>query len=245
MRTSAIILVSAAAACAFGVNPIAHAGTLLINGSFEEGPRVGQFLTLTGGSTALPGWTVLGTSIDIVGTGWQQVDGAKSIDLDGTPGPGGVEQTFATVPGQWYSVSLQMAGNPQCGPTIKEMSVSAAGQSTTMSFDVTGFTFQDMGWEERNWCFLADDRQTTLAFMSLTGGPTPCGPAIDLVAVEPSGGPSLGDLNCDQLVDGADLGLLLGAWGDCANCISCIADLNGDCEVDGGDLGLLLGAWTG
>jgi hypothetical protein len=46
------------------------------------------------------------------------------------------------------------------------------------------------------------------------------------------------DLNGDGVVDGADLGLLLGAWGG-----SGPADLNGDGVVDGADLGLLLGAW--
>lgn len=48
-----------------------------------------------------------------------------------------------------------------------------------------------------------------------------------------------GDLNGDDLVDGADLGLLLGAWGTGA----IRADLNGDGVVDGADLGLLLGVW--
>ncbi|MFG0273528.1 MAG: choice-of-anchor tandem repeat NxxGxxAF-containing protein, partial [Phycisphaerales bacterium] len=42
-------------------------------------------------------------------------------------------------------------------------------------------------------------------------------------------------------VDGADLGLLLSAWGPCAG--ACPADLNGDGVVDGSDLGLLLGSW--
>lgn len=50
-----------------------------------------------------------------------------------------------------------------------------------------------------------------------------------------------GDLNNDGVVDGADLGLLLGVWG----MIDSDADLNGDGTVDGADLGLLLSAWTG
>jgi len=54
------------------------------------------------------------------------------------------------------------------------------------------------------------------------------------------GGARFGDLNGDGMVNGADLGLLLGAWGTCAGCA---ADLNGDGVVSGGDLGLLLGAW--
>lgn len=48
-----------------------------------------------------------------------------------------------------------------------------------------------------------------------------------------------GDLNDDGMVDGADLGELLGAWGtDDAD-----ADLDGSGLVDGADLGQLLGLW--
>jgi hypothetical protein len=47
-----------------------------------------------------------------------------------------------------------------------------------------------------------------------------------------------GDLDGNGLVNGADLGLLLGAWGT-----SGPGDLNGDGIVNGADLGLLLGAW--
>ncbi|MFO0873650.1 MAG: hypothetical protein U0575_06715 [Phycisphaerales bacterium] len=51
----------------------------------------------------------------------------------------------------------------------------------------------------------------------------------------------IGDLDGDGRVDGADLGLLLAAWGGAdAN-----ADLDGSGAVDGGDLGVLLAAWTG
>ncbi len=49
------------------------------------------------------------------------------------------------------------------------------------------------------------------------------------------------DLNGDGVVDGADLGILLSAWG---RCVGCTADLNGDGVVDGADLGVLLSAWT-
>jgi hypothetical protein len=49
-----------------------------------------------------------------------------------------------------------------------------------------------------------------------------------------------GDMNADNVVNGADLGLLLGAWGSCAGCIQ---DINQDGVVNGADLGLLLGAW--
>ena len=52
-----------------------------------------------------------------------------------------------------------------------------------------------------------------------------------------------GDLNGDAMVNGADLGLMLAAWGTCSG--DCPADLNGNGVVDGADLGLMLSAWTG
>lgn len=47
------------------------------------------------------------------------------------------------------------------------------------------------------------------------------------------------DLNGDGLVDGADLGAMLSAWGGPG------ADLDGNGTTDGGDLGQLLSAWGG
>ncbi|HMN97567.1 MAG TPA: hypothetical protein PKC43_13775 [Phycisphaerales bacterium] len=54
--------------------------------------------------------------------------------------------------------------------------------------------------------------------------------------------PCPGDLNADGSVDGADLALLLAAWGPCA---TCVADLNNDGIVDSADVGILFGAWGG
>ena len=55
------------------------------------------------------------------------------------------------------------------------------------------------------------------------------------IAPPPPANPS--DLNDDGLVDGADLGILLGAWGNAAG------DIDGNGTTDGSDLGLLLAAW--
>jgi len=48
------------------------------------------------------------------------------------------------------------------------------------------------------------------------------------------------DFNCDGIVNGNDLGALLGQWGPC---LGCPADFNGDGIVNGNDLGVLLGYW--
>jgi hypothetical protein len=49
----------------------------------------------------------------------------------------------------------------------------------------------------------------------------------------------VGDLNGDRVVNGSDLGLLIGAWGTGQY------DRDGDGVVTGQDLGLLLGSWGG
>ena len=49
--------------------------------------------------------------------------------------------------------------------------------------------------------------------------------------------PIFADLNGDRVVDSADLGNLLLAFGSCPNCLE---DLNQDTEVDSGDVGLML-----
>ena len=47
------------------------------------------------------------------------------------------------------------------------------------------------------------------------------------------------DFNGDSIVDGADFGSLLSAWGSC----DCPEDLNSDGEVNGSDIGLILSVW--
>ncbi len=67
-----------------------------------------------------------------------------------------------------------------------------------------------------------------------------CG--IDNASIQVSEGTGLaGDLNGDGVVNGADLGLLLAAWGSCPGCA---ADLDGNGSVDGADLGVLLVHWS-
>jgi len=51
----------------------------------------------------------------------------------------------------------------------------------------------------------------------------------------------LADLNCDGVVDGSDLAIVLGSWGPCTGCI---ADMNHDGVVDGSDLTIVLGGWS-
>lgn len=157
--------------------------SLIVNGSFELGPGGGwTYWPLNPGSTAMPGWIVTRGGIDIVQI-WQHHHGGRSLDLDGTPGRGGVTQSFSTIPGAIYRVQFSMAGNPEGSPTVKTMGVSAGNQATQFTFDVTGKSFQNMGWEAKMWNFTAVDSTSTLEFFSLDPSIGLYGPALDRVSV--------------------------------------------------------------
>jgi choice-of-anchor C domain-containing protein len=156
---------------------------LIVNGSFEQPGGAG--VTLYGGSTYITGWTVTGDSIDYTDQStWLASNGGYSLDLSGRAA-GGIEQTFASVAGQAYQVSFDMAGNPYDGPAIKTMEVSAAGASQHFTFDTgvfTSFPIMDMGWTTMSFQFTATGSSTTLAFTSLVVN-SPFGPALDNVRV--------------------------------------------------------------
>jgi hypothetical protein len=66
----------------------------------------------------------------------------------------------------------------------------------------------------------------------------PFGTSPFVLDLHPSPGSCVGDLNSDGSVTGADLGILLGDWGQAT-----ASDIDGNGVVDGADLGRLLGAW--
>lgn len=65
---------------------------------------------------------------------------------------------------------------------------------------------------------------------------------LDNISIERRIPPSA-DLDGDGRVNGADLALLLSAWGPCSPKKACRADLDRSGSVDGADLAILLAAW--
>lgn len=63
-----------------------------------------------------------------------------------------------------------------------------------------------------------------------------------IVEITGTGGCNDADLDNDGIVDAADLGSLISAWGPCGR-TSCVADINRDGQVDGVDIGHMLGFW--
>jgi|SRR5882724_9925910 len=168
---------------------------LIVNGSFEESTlKPASFQDVAAKSTAIKGWPVTLSHIDYIGGLWVASNGTHSLDLEGsmcntrstTECLGGVKQTFATTSGQKYDVSFDLSGNPYGAPKIKTLKVSAAGQSQTFTFNVTGHSTRSMGWKTQHWTFTANAAETTIEFVS--GDTTPnvsgWGPALDNVIVK-------------------------------------------------------------
>jgi len=171
---------------------------LILNGSFEvadvdpdDGTHaVGNFARLFAGNPSLDNWTILGGGIDFTGSNiWVASDGVNSIDLDSATGanPGSIEQTFSTTAGLTYDVQFDLSGNFAGGGSIKPLSVSIDGISSSFSFDTTGISATAMNWTTMAFSFVADDSFATLNFKSLNVAPNSgYGAVIDNISVNVS-----------------------------------------------------------
>ncbi len=187
-----------AAACALLLTSGATAGNLVVNGSFETGPVVNQFIDLPAGSTAIAGWTVGGFHIDYAAsTTWNASDGSHSVDLDGSvatqPRNGSIFQSFATTPGQQYKVTFDLSGNTSGAPTVKQLEVSAGNAVQVYSCDIGTIVAYVpplvIVYKPQTFLFTATSTMSTLTFKSLTqlGPALPgYGAVIDNVCVEPA-----------------------------------------------------------
>jgi len=158
---------------------------IVANGSFEEDNTYnpGGWVALAAGNTTVTGWQVR-QAVDWIGTTWAASEGQRSIELNATHA-GVIAQTLITEPGRWYRVQFAMAGNPLSEPGLKTLRVTAGDESQEFTFDTTGRTPTEMGWQTMDWQFRPQQRLTTIKFASLV--PTGAGPAIDNVVVQPLG----------------------------------------------------------
>ncbi|MEU9126467.1 choice-of-anchor C family protein, partial [Streptomyces sp. NPDC048506] len=161
-------------------------GTLLTNGSFES-PTAGSPYTLYHAGDDIGPWRVVQNSVEVDSpTAWKAADGNQSIDLNGdlpAPASGAIAQTLDTTSGRPYTVTFYLAGNPNCAPTVKTMTVQAGKVTRSFSADITGHSPSDMGWRLETVLFTATSDRTTLRLASTTDPNSTCGPVIDNVQV--------------------------------------------------------------
>lgn len=159
----------------------ALAASPFANGSFENGVDPGSFTQLNAvDSATINNWSVTSGSVDYIGSYWAASQGTKSLDLSGLAA-GAISQTFDTVAGHVYSVSFDLAGNPDGGSGAKTLNLDSGGASSPFTFNVTSQTKAAMGWLPQSYSFTASSSSTTLTFTSTTN--TAFGPALDNVAL--------------------------------------------------------------
>jgi hypothetical protein len=137
-------------------------------------------------------------------------------DLGDLDGDGDLDWITSSYSGDWFLFVNDGAGNF----TFRESFPSPIAASCSLPVDMDNDGDLDL--------IFVDELDDSMIVMSNGGNNTPDAP---------------GDLNGDGLVNGADLGLMLVAWGACNR--DCQADLDQNGFVDGADLGLLLVDWTG
>jgi hypothetical protein len=152
------------------------------------------------------------------------------------PEPGDATWTNRFYPGQPWSTP----GGVFVETATQTKSIGAAGayvfaSNAAMVADVQSWIASpasNFGWIMRG-------NETTLGtakrFESRESGDPARRPLLTVVYTPP---PPVGDLNGDGKVNGADLGLLLGAWGSAG-----ASDLDASGVTDGADLAILLGNW--
>lgn len=150
---------------------------LIVNGSFENPVITSSFLPVPNGSGTIAGWTVTGISVDIVNqnylSGYPARDGNQFIDLAGTPGPGHIEQSFATTMGQSYNVYFSGSTN-NLG---NQMQVYLNG---SLLYNIT--TPPQGTWVDYGFSFQATSNTSSIGFgTAITGNQ---GPLVDRVIVE-------------------------------------------------------------
>lgn len=187
-------------------------GTIIINPANVNAPTLAGIIPLTGPNAAAMSASGDGSHV-AVGDG--VVTRLYNISTPGFP------ITVSTLPDGLFADDLQLAG--------ETLHVASA---------LTGYSAFDLSDE--------DNPLQTAAFTTADTCMHVAASLKDVLVADEDGGVfllascTLGDLNCDGAVDGADLGLLLAAWGT----TDAAADLNDDGLVDGADLGLLLAAWS-
>ncbi|MCP4498126.1 MAG: hypothetical protein GY825_15285 [Phycisphaeraceae bacterium] len=128
---------------------------------------------------------------------------------------------------------------PICVPADSQLVVSLSMEPSTDGFA----TFGGNNLPSSSGTFILSDSCGLATFTNLIDiGFPDINWVVDVEADLECGGGSdcTGDFNGDGVVDGADFGFILAAWGPCPGCPE---DLDGNGTVNGADVGLLLAVW--
>lgn len=144
----------------------------LVNGGFE-GPVTSQYTTLNSGSADLTGWTIELNTVDVSGPSnpfliGAAYEGSQYLDLDGTPGPGRISQSFATTVGMEYRLKFAYA-MAYANTLSASASVRIYDSTGDLLSDLVSHSASrpgDLSWVAYDAPFTARGNLTTLEFRS-------------------------------------------------------------------------------
>jgi len=143
---------------------------IVLDGSFRQQPIAAQFQTFTN-PTSFGAWDVINHEAVVYNSdsefAWTP-NGNRPVELGNNGGPGKIQQTLNTVPGQTYELTFALAGDFSFGELTKDIRVRTG--INTVDFSVTepnGWTQQTPIWDSKSVTFTATGTTTNLAFVSL------------------------------------------------------------------------------
>lgn len=156
-----------------------------------ENPLVGSESGIFGAGSQFGAWLVESGNVELKSwMNWQPAHYRQSLDMHGDTA-GTIGRDIATQPGQQYIVSFARSGHPVCANAVTTMSAFFGSELLgNFSFDSTGNSVANMGWRHDAVTVTATTATTRLRFASTTPGG--CGPALDDLAVSPTGVASSG-----------------------------------------------------
>jgi hypothetical protein len=230
---------------------------LIVNGSFEQGWVGGNDgpckRVLSGGSTTIPGWTVVGGSYCIdwydTSTGCSEnrrpaSEGVLYLDLKGSycescNNNGGVRQDVPTMPMNIYSLILDHRGTNSGNDDI--------GIEIENTIDTFRSNMVDPEWETIAISFVATDGSTRLHIFSPQHQSGSGLPGLDNVRLHDGDCNNDGVADLDQIADGTLTDTDGSFVPDCCeqgtDCSPCLGNLTKDNQVNAADLGILLAVW--
>jgi hypothetical protein len=149
---------------------ISSARADLLNGSFEPAGSTGSFTLVRGGSSTIPSWVTTDNGVDwLEPAAFGDVappDGHFVVDLAcHTFTAGGIQQSFATVPGLTYQVTFHLGTKQSSGRDGTAEVVVSAGRST-QTFSIANRSSRTV-WTPQLFSFTADDGVATVTFRCL------------------------------------------------------------------------------
>jgi choice-of-anchor C domain-containing protein len=196
-----------------GDNGDVETTNLVTDGNFDNTGVTNHFQTLSAGNS-FSGWKVESGTVDVIGTYWEHNGAGGSIDLDGSS-PGAISQEMTTVPGQTYTVRFDMAGNGDGGSPTKALELSAGDSSAKFEWNKPAdWSKQSMGYETREFTFVATSETTKIVFASQTQPNAVNGPYFGAVITKINVAPTVVSQGNDILNGGAGNDQLFGNGGD-------------------------------